>query len=163
MVMMTYNLKKINIMKHLCLLIVLFTSSVYSQSYEHIKKLDTIYIPFREGKYNIKFDYPVEIDGFKNRSYMFNYKKKDEHGFDFEFKKNPSKIVETKKINKKFLKKNKEKIIEIDSLKKFDYQDIQCDLFNRLKIFYIIDFSEKKGKNSKMYRVVFMRHCIVFE
>jgi hypothetical protein len=149
-------------MKHLSLLLIVLTVNIInSQNYEHIKKLDTIYIPFREGKYEIKFDYPVEKDGFKNRSYLFNYKKKDEHGFDFEIDKN--KTLENKTINKCFLKKNKEKIIEIDSLRKFDYQDIQCELFNRLKIFYIIDFSEKKEKKIKLFRVIFMRHCFVIE
>jgi len=149
-------------MKHLSLLLIILTVNIInSQNYEHIKKLDTIYIPFREGKYEIKFDYPVEKDGFKNRSYLFNYKKKDEHGFDFEIDKN--KTLENKTINKCFLKKNKEKIIEIDSLRKFDYQDIQCELFNRLKIFYIIDFSEKKEKKIKLFRVIFMRHCFVIE
>jgi hypothetical protein len=151
-------------MKHFYLLFFLSLSfNIFSQSYENIKKLDTIYISFKNRKHNIKIDYPEEIDGFKNRRYMFNYKKKNEYGFDFEFKKNPSKIVETIVINKELLKKNKEKIVEIDSLKKFDYQDIQCELFNQLKTFYIIDFSEKKGKNIKLYQVVFMGHCIVYE
>ena len=92
---------------------------------------------------------------------MFNYKRKDEHSYDFEFERN--RTIENKSIKKSFLKKNKEKIIEIDSLKKFDDQDIQCELFNRLKVFYIIDFSEKKGEKFKMYRVVFMRHCYAIE
>jgi hypothetical protein len=149
-------------MKHLSLLLTILTVNIInSQCYEHIKKLDTIYIPFREGKYEIKFDYPVEKDGFKNRSYLFNYKKKDNHGFDFEIYKN--KTSENKSVNKCFLKKNKAKIVEIDSLRKFDYQDIQCELFSRLKIFYIVDFSEKKGKQIKLYRVMFMRHCYSIE
>jgi hypothetical protein len=60
MLMMTYNLKKRIYMKHSFLLIIFFLSlTVYSQSYEDVKKLDTIYIPFREGKYNIKIDYPI--------------------------------------------------------------------------------------------------------
>lgn len=151
-------------MKHLSFLIILFTAhTMCSQNYEHIKKLDTIYILFREGEFNIKIDYPEEIDGFKNRSYIFNYKKKDEHNFEFEFKKNPSKIVETVRVKKSFLKRNNEKIVEIDSLKKIDYQDIQCELFNRLKTFYIIDFSEKKGRSFKMFRVRFMNHCFAIE
>jgi hypothetical protein len=151
-------------MKYLYIMILLFFGHfMYSQSYEYIKKLDTIYIPFSESEFNIKIDYPEEKNGFKNRSYIFNYKKKTDNSFYFEFDRNSDRILEQKKINKSFLKKNKEKVIEIDSLKNFDYQDIQCDLFNRLKIFYIIDFSEKKGRNSKMYRVIFMRHCFVFE
>lgn len=137
--------------------------SVCSQSYEDIKKMDTIYIPFRQGKYNIKIDFPEEKDGFRNREYIFNYKKKNTRGFYFEFKKTPNKIVETKVITKKILKENKLKIVEIDSLKKFEDQVIQCELFTRSKIFYLIDFSEKKGKKIKMYRVIFFSHCIVKE
>jgi hypothetical protein len=161
---MTYNLKNLHIMKHLYILIIIFTShSMYSQSYEYIKKLDTIYIPFREGDYDIKIDYPEEKDGFKNRSYIFNNKKKNEHYFDFELKKNPDRILEIKKVNKSFLRKNKRKTIEIDALKKFDYQDIQCELFTRLKIFYIIDFSEKKDDGIKMYRVIHINSCYSIE
>jgi hypothetical protein len=149
-------------MKYLYILtIALLGHVMYSQSYEYIKKLDTIYIPFREGKFNIKIDYPEEINGFKNRSYIFNYKKKNDNSFYFEFDRN--RTAENKKIKKSFLKKNKEKIIEINSLKKFDYQDIACDLFNRLKIIYIIDFSEKKGKSIKMYRVISMNVCYAIE
>lgn len=157
-----YDLKNLKNMKYLYILALVFIGHVmYSQSYESIKKLDTIYIPYREGKFNIKINYPEENNGFKNRSYIFNYKKKNDNSFYFEFDRN--KTSENRKIKKSFLKINKEKVVEIDSLKAFDYQDIQCELFNRLKIFYIIDFSEKKGRNIKMYRVIFMRHCNVFE
>lgn len=151
-------------MKHLFILIAIFIShSVFSQCYEDIKKLDTIYIPFREGGYNMKFDLGEDKGGFKNRSYIFNYRKKDAGSFNFEFLRNSSKIVESKEITIEQLQKYQNKIIEIDSVQKFDYQVVQCELFNRSKIFYIIDFSEKKGKNIKMYRVMFMRHCIVYE
>jgi hypothetical protein len=149
-------------MKYLYILTLVFLGHVmYSQSYEYIKKSDTIYIPFKEGEFNIKIDYPEEKNGFKNRTYIFNYKKKNDNSFYFEFDRN--RTSENKKIKKSFLKKNKEKIIEIDLLKKFDYQDIACDLFNRLKIIYIIDFSEKKGRNIKMYRVISMNLCYAIE
>lgn len=58
------------------MILLFFGHFMYSQSYEYIKKLDTIYIPFRESEFNIKIDYPEEKNGFKNRSYIFNYKKK---------------------------------------------------------------------------------------
>jgi len=149
-------------MKYLYILtLVLLGHDMYSQSYKYIEKLDTIYIPFKEGEFNIKIDYPEEINGFKNRSYIFNYKKKNDNSFCFEFDRN--RTSENKNIKKSFFKKNKEKIIEIDSLKKFDYQDIACNLFNRLKIIYIIDFSEKKGRNIKMYRVISMNLCFAIE
>lgn len=147
-------------MKHLFILILIFISySIHSQNYECIKKLDTIYIPFRGGDFEIKIDFPEEKDGFKNRRYIFNYKKKNVNSFSFEIKKNSDTIVEKKKVNKSFLRKNKRKIVEIDVLKKFDYQDIQCELFNRLKIFYIIDLSEKKENGIFLYRTIYINHC----
>lgn len=147
-------------MKNFLIVIVLFISScIYSQSYEQIKKLDTIYIPFKEGKYNVKIDFPEEKDGFKNRRYVFNDNKKNT--YSFEFKKNANLALEKEIINKSLLKRYKGKIVKINSLEKFDDQDIQCELFNRSKVFYIIDFSENK-KGIK-YRVIFMNMCNVRE
>ncbi|RKR04678.1 hypothetical protein C8C83_4011 [Flavobacterium sp. 90] len=140
--------------------IFILSTTIYSQDLQYLKKLDTIYIPFKQGKYNIKIDYPEEKDGLKNRSYIFNYKKNDSHYFDFELKKNPNKILEIRKADKSFLRKNKKNIIKIKGLEKFDYQDIQCDLFTRLKTFYIIDFSEKKDRAYIIYRVTHINSCI---
>jgi len=160
MVIKIYNFKAF-IMKYIkILIIVLLTKNLYSQSYSDIKKLDTIYIPFKVGKFDIKIDYPEEKDGFKNRSYIFNYKKKDSHYFDFEFKKNPNRILEIKKVDKSFLKKNKKSIVKINDLKKFDYQDIQCELFTRSKTFYIIDFSENEDNVYTIYRVIHINSCM---
>jgi hypothetical protein len=48
-------------MKYLHILTIMFFCQVmYSQNYDYIKKLDTIYIPYRVGEYNTKFDYPEE-------------------------------------------------------------------------------------------------------
>lgn len=149
-------------MKYLYILTFVFLGNVmYPQSYEYIKKLDTIYILYRKGEFNIKIDYPEENNGFKNRSYIFNYKKKNDNSFHFEFDRNNT--SENKKIKKSFLKINKEKIVKIDYLKGFDYQDIACYLFNQLKIIYIIDFSEKEGRSIKMYRVISMNLCYAIE
>lgn len=146
-------------MKYLHILIlVLFSRTTNSQSYEYIKKLDTIYIPFREGKFNIIINYPEEKKGFKNREYIFNHKKKNENTLYFEIDR--KRLTENKKLNKSFLRKNKSKIIEIDSLKNFDHQDIACNIFNRLKIIYIIDLSQKK---TMLYRVISMNYCIIGE
>ncbi|MDQ6470822.1 hypothetical protein RB619_09235 [Flavobacterium sp. LHD-80] len=143
----------------LIVIILLLSGPAYSQSYEQIKKLDTIYIPFKEGKYNVKINFPVERDGFKNRRYVFNKNKKNV--YNFEFKKNASQAFEKQIINKTFLKRYKGKIVKINSLEKFDDQDIQCELFNRSKVFYILDFSENK-KGIK-YRVIFINMCNVRE
>lgn len=148
-------------MKYIKILIItLLTNNIYSQSYADIKKLDTVYIPFKTGRFDIKIDYPEEKDGFKNRSYIFNYKKKNSHYFDFELKKSPNRILEIKKVDKSFFRKNKRSIIKIENLEKFDYQDIQCELFTRLKTFYIIDLSEKKDHIYTIYLVIHINSCI---
>ena len=134
---------------------------LYSQSYEDIKKLDTIYIVFKQGKYNVKIDYPEEKNGFKNKGYFFNYKKMDKRTFRFELDRN--RILESKEINKSFKKKNKKKILKINALKNFDYQDVSCSLFNRLKVIYIIDFSEKKNRTIMLYRVISLNLCYAKE
>lgn len=143
------------------LFFVLLTNTLYSQNYEYLKKLDTIYIPFKQDKYNVKVDYPEEKNGFKNRSYIFNYKKKNESSFYFELDRN--KVLENREIKKTFIEKNKKKTITINSLREFDSQDIACDLFNRSKIIYIIDFTEKRNKNVTLYRVMPMGVCFSIE
>lgn len=151
-------------MKQLCLLIILFTSfTVYSQSYEHIKKLDTIYILFREAKFNTKIDFPEEKNGFKNRHYTFKENNLNETTLSFLLKQNYDKVLENRKVKKSFLKKYKKNIIEIDSVKKLDDQDIACNLFPRGKIIYILDFSERKGKGIMLYRVWYVNVCFVGE
>lgn len=145
-------------MKYISILIFMFFSQIaFSQSYDYIKKLDTIYIKFKKGRYTVKIDYPEEKNGFKNRSYLFNYKKKKENTFNFELDRN--KASENKKINKSFIKKYKKKIITINALKNLEYQDVACNAFNRLKIIYIIDYTEKKEMNIMLYRVMSMNIC----
>lgn len=151
-------------MKHFFILILIFTSFLMrSQSYEYIKKLDTIYIPFRGGDFEIKIDFPEEKDGFKNRRYIFNYMKNKENSFSFEIEKNPEKTIEIKKVTSSFLRKNKRKIVEMDALQKFDYQDVQCELFNQLKTFYIIDYSEKKDRAVLLYKAINLNLCYSIE
>lgn len=145
------------------LIIILLTVNMYSQNYDDIKRLDTIYIPFKIGRFDVKINYPEEKDGFKNRSYIFNSNKKKSHYFDFELKKSPDRILEIKTVDKAFFKKNKKKIVNIASLKKFNYQDIQCKLFTRSKTYYIIDFSEKKNDMYTIYRVTHINSCITKE
>ena len=147
-------------MKYILILFSAFMGTIlHAQSFDHLKKLDTIYIPFRENEFNIKVNFPLEVDGFKNRMYMFNNQNKGENTFYFEFKKNASKIVETKNISKRKFKQYKNKIVEINSLLPQDYQDIACNLFNQMKTIYIVDLSEKKCEDVKLYRVISINLC----
>ncbi|WP_374174208.1 hypothetical protein [Flavobacterium tructae] len=143
------------------LFLALLSNTIYSQNYEYIKKLDTIYISFKQRETSIKIKYPKEKNGFENKGYFFNYNKKNLRTFRFELDRN--KISENRFVDKSFLRKNKKKTIKIDVLNKFDYQDIACEIFNQLKVIYIIDLSEKKDKNSMQYRVISMNLCHVKE
>lgn len=145
-------------MKYIKILFFIFlTNNIYSQNYEYLKKLDTIYISFKKGKYNMKIEYPEEKSGFKNKGYFFNFKKKKLQTFRFEIDKN--KTSDNTFVNKSFLRKHKRKTIKIDVLNKLDYQDVSCEIFNQLKTIYIIDYSEKKNKNVMLYRVISINLC----
>ena len=147
-------------MKYILILFSAFMGTIlHAQSFDYLKKLDTIYIPFRENEFNIKVNFHLEVDGFKNRRYIFNNQNKGENTFYFEFKKNASKIVETKNISKRKFKQYKNKIVEINSLLPQDYQDIACNLFNQMKTIYIVDLSEKKCEDVKLYRVISINLC----
>jgi hypothetical protein len=144
-------------------ILVFFSNTMFSQSYEDIKKLDTIYIPFKAGKFNTKIEYPEEKNGFKNREYSYKKNNSKETTLSFEFVRNYDKILEHKRVNQSFLKKIKKNIIEINSVKNLDYQDIACNLFHRGKIIYILDFSERKDKGIMLYRVWYINYCIIGE
>ena len=68
-----------------------------------------------------------------------------------------------RKVNKSFLKKNKKHIIGIHFFKKYEQNNIICQLFTQLKVFYIIDFTEKKKGNIMLYEVNSMNVCPVSE
>lgn len=140
------------------LILAIFGQAISSQSIESLKKSDTIYIPFKEGSFNKRIDYPEEMNGFKNRSYIFNLNKENDNTFYFEFDRYSDRILEEKKMTKSSLSKIKKNILEIQKLKKFDYQEIACSLFNRLKIIYIIDFSNGT-ENIMLYKVISLNTC----
>ncbi|MCV2484071.1 hypothetical protein OD917_03985 [Flavobacterium sp. SH_e] len=149
-------------MKYIKIIFFIFlTNNIYSQNYEYLKKLDTIYISFKKGKHNMKIEYPEEKNGFKNKGYFFNVKKKEIQPFRFEIDKN--RTSDNTVVNKSFLRKHKRKTIKIDALNKFDYQDVSCEILNQLKTIYIIDYSEKKNKNVMLYRVISINLCYTKE
>ena len=78
-------------------------------------------------------------------------------------KKEANIVSEVKKVNKSFLKKNKKHIIGINFFKKYEQNDIICQLFTQLKVFYIIDFTEKKKGNVLLYEVNSIHFCPVSE
>lgn len=155
-------------MKNILYTIVAFLTStiIYGQDFEYLKKSDTIYIEFKDRK-NEKKDIihsQITSNNFIERAYDFNLF--DKQNFYFQYstfkdwtKKEANIISEIRKVNKSFLKKHKKEIIRIDSLKEYKYNDIVCELFSQLKVFYIIDFTEKKKGNFMLYEVNCINYC----
>jgi hypothetical protein len=157
-------------MKKYLLLLLLFSIKLFSQNYNSLKESDTIYIEFKgkinERKYSI--DTRIKPNNFDERAYNFVLPGKLALYFQHpEFKnwkkKDANIISEVRIVNKAFLKKNKEHIIGINFLKKYEQNDIICQLFTQLKVFYIIDFTEKKKGNVMLYEVNSMNVCPVSE
>jgi hypothetical protein len=157
-------------MKKYLLLLLLFSIKLFSQNYNSLKESDTIYIEFKgkinERKYSI--DTRIKPNNFDERAYNFVLPGKLALYFQHpEFKnwekKDANIISEVRIVNKVFLKKNKEHIIGINFLKKYEQNDIICQLFTQLKVFYIIDFTEKKKGNVMLYEVNSMNVCPVSE
>lgn len=139
---------------------------IYSQNFECLKKLDTIYIEFK-GRKNEKRDIlhsRITSNNFLERAYDFTLADKQHLNFQYSTFKNWEKkeantVSEIRKVNKSFLKKHKKHIVRIDSLKKYAYNDIVCELFTQLKVFYIIDFTEKKKGDIMLYEVNCINYC----
>jgi hypothetical protein len=156
----------------LCTIVILFTSiTVYSQDLEFLKKMDTIYLEFKgkknEKKYSIQtrlkpnnFDEKAFILNLKNNKTTLNF----EHVKYKNWEKKDANITSAiKKINKLFLKKNKNKIISTNFLDKYDYEEIVCEILTNTKVIYIIDFSEKRKKGIMLYEVISLNQCQVME
>ena len=138
------------------LLFLLFAYTIsFSQDLESIRKLDTIYVYFNYGKYekygkkenlNIKSEflkdnatYAYSLDDF-NTIYFF-YKKYN--GFD-DFEKGIK--TDVKKVKKKFLRKNKEKILDIHFFLRNGFSETFNALYVPRKVIYLIDSKEIKGR-----------------
>ncbi len=138
---------------------------IYSQNFECLKKLDTIYIEFKGRKNEKKgiLHSRITSNNFLERAYDFTLA--DKH-LNFQYstfknweKKEANTVSEIRKVNKSFLKKYKKNIVRIDSLKKYTYNDIVCELFTQLKVFYIIDFTENKKGDIMLYEVNCINYC----
>ena len=140
------------------ILFFLFISiSSFSQNLESIKDLDTVYIYFNYGKYekyghikkkeNIsnKFrenytTYAFSLDNY-NIIYFYYNDYKDFDDYEKGIK------ADVKKVKKKFLKKNKEKILGIDFFINNGFDKVFSILYTTQKKIYIIDSDEIKKRN----------------
>lgn len=140
--------------------------SIYCQDYEYLKKTDTIYIEFNGNKNEKKYSIQTRMQptNFDERAYHFFVKNK--LGFYFqhpEYKNGKKQEMKTtsgvKKVNKSFIKEHQKNIIGIDFLKKYNSTEMICDIFTQLKVFYIIDYSEKKKGTIMLYEVNCLNYC----
>ncbi|MXO06071.1 hypothetical protein [Flavobacterium sp. HBTb2-11-1] len=153
-------------MKNIFYLIMAFIISlnVFSQNLEYLKKLDTIYIPYygkeNEKKHNIQTR--INPTDFKEKSFNFQLKNIFLSFFHVEFKgweKKDTNIKSQRKIlNKAFLKRIRNKIIMPELINQYNNEEINCEILAQNKVFYILDFTEKKRKII-LYEVVYMGHC----
>jgi hypothetical protein len=152
------------------LLILAFISNFgFCQNIKQIKKLDTIYIAFTKMKgleknvYTDNYrDYRFYLKSRKNKKTEYLYFEKPDRKNSLTEKGYPR--IDTRIENKSFLKEHKKDIIDINFLKKFEKQYIDCELLSGSKTFYIIDFTEKrKKKDVILYSVYLIRHCPVDE
>lgn len=146
---------------------IFFTSLIiYSQDFEYLKKSDTIYIEFKGNKNEKKYSIQTRIQptNFDERAYNFVVQNKwglyFQHPKYKNWEKQDANITsEIRKVNKSFLKKHKKDIIGIDFFKKHEHNDIICELFTQLKVFYIIDFTENKKGNVILHEVNCINYC----
>lgn len=148
-------------MKKLLLLLLLLFNYGYSQDIAFIKKLDTIYIRFKEDKFHNRFIFPDDYKGFKERRYTLNFienSKKEFFKFFFTEYPNSDKREkgiksDVKIVKKRFLKKHKNEIIDIDFFKKYGIYKSTYEAFENCSIIYIIDLNDKKKGQIKLYEV----------
>jgi hypothetical protein len=153
------------------IIVVLFVQTkIYSQKLQDLKKSDTIYIEFKNKKNEHKniVHAVIKSNNFLEREYVFELSSMRSLYFTYSTFKNFEKhqantFSDSKKISKSFLNRNQDKIIKISNLSRFTYDDIVCEIFNHMKVLYIIDFTEKKKKEVKIYEVSSMNVCPVSE
>jgi hypothetical protein len=144
--------------KFFFLLFLLVFNFLYSQEIENIKKLDTIYVLFKED-YNQHKTFIKNNDG---NGYYFL-------GSDFCFIKDAKGIVtlntNSNEINykvaderyekKSFLRKHKKEIIDVEFLKKLITENVSFVDYpsEKLKIYYIIDVDDFTKNKIKLVEV----------
>ncbi|AOC95372.1 hypothetical protein BB050_02258 [Flavobacterium anhuiense] len=155
-------------MKNFSFIILFFSFSIYSQDIDSLKKLDTIYIPYHgkenEKKHNIQTR--IIPTDFREKSFNFQLKNIFLSFFHVEFKgweKKDTNIKSQRKIvNKAFLKRIRNKIIMPELINQYNNEEINCEILAQNKVFYILDFTEKKRKTI-LYEVVYMGYCPAIE
>ena len=141
-------------MKNTLIIIFLFIKfSCLSQDIESIKKLDTVYIYFNHMKYE-KYS---NIGGTSNKNKMTTYLYQfyfDTYNYVYFISRNYNDFddfekgikTDIKKVKKKFLRKNKEKILDINFFLRNGFLETFNALYVPRKVIYLIDSKEIKGR-----------------
>lgn len=138
----------------LVLVLVLINTSCFSQDLESIKKSDTIYIYFNHGKHEKYSNIGGTLDEKKIITYLYQYYLDKENFINFISRNYRDfddlligKKTDVKTVRKNFLRKNKEKILDIDFFINNGFDKVFSILYTTQKKIYIIDSKEIKGRN----------------
>lgn len=160
-------------MKYLYLLsFVFFVNIMYSQNYEHIKKLDTLYIYFKDSIPNMEHVKIVSKYLLDNRETEFNhfyiyfFNRQDTIYKDYFQYNDYFQLVNTKnkdlieKINKKTIHLiNKKAILDYSIFKKLGYKK-SMELLKNKTLFVL--FKEKKlFKKARLYKVNILNYSLI--
>lgn len=155
-------------MKNILLLLFL-TSNIYSQNISYTKSLDTIFVNFKEDKFQIKTVFPVDNAGVQKRWYTIvlgnNHDRKFIRFYFQEYKnseKRDNNIKSDMRIEKKsFLKKHKNQVVGIDFFKNNDVCVLRDIFYN--KVVYVIDIEERKKEKLVLYETTSSFSCDAIE
>lgn len=149
-------------MRNILIIIFLFIkTSCFSQDIESIKKLDTVYIYFNHMKYE-KYS---NIGGTSNKrtidSYVYQFYLNNDYCVNFistnykDFDDLEKGIkTDVKTVKKKFLRKNKEKILDINFFIKNGFLETFNAIYVPHKVIYLIDSREINGRKVLLKEVL---------
>lgn len=150
-------------MKKIYLLLLLITNCVYCQDISYTKTLDTIFVNFKEDKsFQIKKEFPKNNFDFCDRWYTFYFDDPEDGKSHLQFNYTIYPSYERrelgiksdfKTVEKSYLKKHKKQIISMDFFKKYGVYKSMYEAFEKCKVIYIIDNSEKKNGKIPLYEV----------
>ncbi|MGG7035930.1 MAG: hypothetical protein ACI7YS_12160 [Flavobacterium sp.] len=148
--------------------IIFFSINNYSQNFESIKKLDTIYVLYTGKGYQKKIIFPAGKNNFEDRWYDYYVKDAMNQMKSITFylckykdyqHKDAGLTSEIRRVKKSFIKKNKAKIIGLDFFEKNDVCKVGFEILTQTKVLYIIDYTEKKNGKITLYEVTASDVC----
>ena len=138
-------------MKKLILILLFVCNISFAQNMNDIIKLDTIYILFKKGPDQNK----LEIKGYYNNGYAFleTIFFKSEVIVNNQYENVKIRDAKVMCKPKEFLKKIKNKTIDIEFMRLFTNLDFVNSLFSRKRIYFIIDEADYKKNKIKLTEV----------